>query len=60
MTTRGMKEDEMRQVGRWIAQALNSRNDQAVLARIRKEVLALCESFPLYPSRRAHASVEAR
>jgi glycine hydroxymethyltransferase len=60
MTTRGMKEDEMRQVGRWIAQALNSRNDQAVLARIRKEVLALCESFPLYLSRRAHASVEAR
>ena len=60
ITTRGMKEDEMRQIGHWIAQALNSRNDQATLARIRKEVLGLCESFPLYPNRRARASVEAR
>ncbi len=60
LTTRGMKQDEMRQIGRWIAEALLSRTDTAVLARIRKQVLALCETFPLYAERRARAQVEAR
>ncbi len=60
LTTRGMKPDEMRQIGRWIAEALLSRTDTAVLARIRKQVLALCETFPLYAERRARAQVEAR
>jgi glycine hydroxymethyltransferase len=60
LTTRGMKQDEMRQIGRWIAEALLSRADTAVLARIRKQVLALCETFPLYAERRARAQVEAR
>ncbi len=59
LTTRGMKEDEMRQVGRWIAEALLNRNDAAVLGRIRKEVLGLCEAFPLYAERRAKAEVRA-
>jgi glycine hydroxymethyltransferase len=60
LTTRGMKRDEMRQIGRWIAEALLSRTDTAVLARIRKQVLALCETFPLYAERRARAQVEVR
>jgi glycine hydroxymethyltransferase len=60
LTTRGMKQDEMRQIGRWIAEALLSRTDTAVLARIRKQVLELCETFPLYAERRARAQVEAR
>jgi glycine hydroxymethyltransferase len=60
MTTRGMKEDEMRQIGRWIAEALNHRTDAAVLARIRKEVLELAEEFPLYSERRARAQAEVR
>jgi glycine hydroxymethyltransferase len=58
LTTRGMKETEMRQVGRWIAEALLHRTDATVLARIRKEVLGLCESFPLYAERRAKAQAE--
>jgi len=58
LTTRGMKEAEMRQVGRWIAEALLHRTDATVLARIRKEVLGLCESFPLYAERRAKAQAE--
>jgi glycine hydroxymethyltransferase len=60
LTTRGMKQDEMRQIGRWIAEALLSRTDTGVLARIRKQVLELCETFPLYAERRARAQVEAR
>jgi glycine hydroxymethyltransferase len=60
LTTRGMKEVEMRQIGRWIADALLHRTDAAVLARIRKEVLGLCEAFPLYAERRARAQAEVR
>ncbi|MFZ1008520.1 MAG: serine hydroxymethyltransferase [Candidatus Sulfotelmatobacter sp.] len=60
LTTRGMKEAEMQQVGLWIADALLHRNDVGVLAKIRKEVLGLCEAFPLYAARRARAQAEAR
>src|SRR5215468_10530865 len=59
LTTRGMKEAEMRQVGRWIANVLNNRNDAAVLSKVRRDVLELAEAFPLYAERRerAHAGV---
>jgi glycine hydroxymethyltransferase len=60
LTTRGMREAEMRPVGRWISDALLHRNDGSVLSRIRKEVLALCEAFPLYAERRAKAQAEVR
>jgi glycine hydroxymethyltransferase len=53
LTTRGMKEAEMRQVGKWISEALRNRTDKNVLSRIRREVLELAEAFPLYASRRA-------
>jgi glycine hydroxymethyltransferase len=61
LTTRGMKEPEMRQVGKWIAQALHNRTDKAVLESIRRQVLELAEQFPLYASRRAkhHEAVSA-
>src|SRR5690242_13501794 len=55
LTTRGMKESEMRQVGRWIAEALNNRIDPAVLGRIRREVVELADAFPLYAERREGA-----
>ena len=53
VTTRGMKEPEMRQIGKWISEALHNRTDKNLLARIRREVLELAEAFPLYASRRA-------
>src|SRR5262249_4993280 len=49
LTTRGMKEKEMLQVGAWIARALQNRNDAAGLARIRREVQEFADAFPLYP-----------
>jgi glycine hydroxymethyltransferase len=60
LTTRGMKETEMRQIGGWIAKALLHRNEAAVLTDIRKEVLDLCEAFPLYAERRAKAQAEVK
>jgi glycine hydroxymethyltransferase len=52
LTTRGMKEAEMKQIGAWIAQALDKRNDDAALAKIRGEVAELADRFPLYAWRR--------
>ncbi len=60
LTTRGMKEDEMRQVGRWISEALQHRSEGPVLNNIRKQVLDLTEAFPLYPERRAKSQLEVR
>ena len=60
LTTRGMKEGEMRQVGRWISEALRQRTDAAALGKIRKQVLELAETFPLYPERRAKSQAEVR
>src|SRR5450631_2597005 len=60
VTTRGMKEAEMRQISHWIAEALDHRTDAAVLAKIRKQVLGMAEEFPLYAERRAKAQAEVR
>jgi glycine hydroxymethyltransferase len=60
VTTRGMKEAEMRQISHWIAEALNHRTDAAVLGKIRKQVLGMAEEFPLYAERRAKAQAEVR
>jgi glycine hydroxymethyltransferase len=60
VTTRGMKEAEMRQISHWIAEALDHRTDAAVLARIRKQVLGLAEEFPLYAERRSRTQAEVR
>jgi len=60
LTTRGMKESEMRQVGRWIAEVLLQRADASVAGKVRKQVLELCEAFPLYADRRAKTQAEVR
>jgi glycine hydroxymethyltransferase len=52
LTTRGMKEAEMKQVAAWIDRALVARGDDAALAKIRGEVAELAEKFPLYGWRR--------
>lgn len=59
LTTRGMKEAEMQQIARWIAKALDVRNDDAALEGIRCEVAELANQFPLYAWRRTPAEVPA-
>jgi glycine hydroxymethyltransferase len=59
LTTRGMKEPEMRQIALWIAKALDVRNDDTALERIRLEVAELANHFPLYAWRRAPGAVGA-
>ena len=48
LTTRGMKEAEMRTIGGWIGEALEHRGDAAALAKIRGQVQELADQFPLY------------
>ncbi|QMV18730.1 serine hydroxymethyltransferase [Granulicella sp. 5B5] len=48
LTTRGMKEAEMRTIAKWIAEALEHRNNADKLAQIRSQVGELAEQFPLY------------
>jgi glycine hydroxymethyltransferase len=46
LTTRGMREPEMRQIAGWIGSVLAAPTDQTVQTRVRGEVLALCRQFP--------------
>jgi glycine hydroxymethyltransferase len=48
LTTRGMKEPEMRIIAGWIARALDQRNDPDALRKIHNEVTELADQFPLY------------
>ena len=59
VTTRGMKEAEMRRIGGWIAEVLSDLENETLLERIRKEVETLTKEFPLYESRRAAAAAQA-
>ncbi len=47
LTSRGMGDEEMRAVGRWILEALRSPEDTKVHKRIRGEISQLCEQFPV-------------
>jgi len=60
LTTRGMKEAEMKTIGKWITEALDHRNDPQALARIKGQVLEMAEKFPLYSWRRTAEAVVAR
>jgi glycine hydroxymethyltransferase len=51
LTTRGMKEREMEEVGRLMARALRAVGDESALADVKKDVQKLCDRFPLYASR---------
>ena len=47
VTTRGMGEDEMRRIGRMLADVIN--NGEAAVEDVKQQALELCERFPLYP-----------
>lgn len=46
VTTRGMKEGEMRQIAAWIDQVVSAPSDTDLAARVAGEVAALCANFP--------------
>ncbi|MSU75801.1 MAG: serine hydroxymethyltransferase [Candidatus Magasanikbacteria bacterium] len=50
LTTRGMKETEMKTIAGWIDEAIVNWQDESKLKKIRDEVLELTKQFPLYPT----------
>ena len=48
MTTRGFKEDDMREVARIISEAIKNSENEEVLEKLRADSLKLCEKYPLY------------
>jgi len=51
ITTRGMREAEMEQIGAWIAEVLLHMGDAAVEQRVRKQVAELAGRYPIYEGR---------
>ncbi len=51
VTTRGMKEPEMKKIGRFIHETISNIGDEEVYKKVRKEVEQLCREFPLYKER---------
>ena len=49
MTTRGFGAAEAEKVANLIADVLEAPNDETALARVKREVGALCQRFPVYP-----------
>jgi len=49
VTTRGMKESEMRVIARCVANVINNYKDKTVLEKVRQDILELVKDFPLYP-----------
>jgi len=47
MTTRGLKEPEMKQIAKWIVEVGQKRDDKNTLERIKKEVNEFCLKFPV-------------
>ena len=48
LTTRGMRETEMRQVVKWIDKAIMDPENETLLSNIRSEVETLCSNYPIY------------
>ncbi len=60
VTSRGMKEAEMRQIGEWIGRVLKHLDRPELQAEVREEVHALTARFPLYRERLAAAESRGR
>jgi glycine hydroxymethyltransferase len=60
LTTRGMKEPEMREIGRWIAEIIHAPDSEELRRKVQRSIAELTAKFPLYPERlRRRAEGEA-
>jgi len=48
ITTRGMKEKEIKIICKWIKDAIKNRNNEKLLKKLRKDVVKMCKKFPIY------------
>ena len=47
ITTRGMKEKEIKQIAKWVNEAIDHKNEEEILDRIKKEIREMCLNFPI-------------
>ncbi|REJ79103.1 MAG: serine hydroxymethyltransferase [Acidobacteria bacterium] len=59
LTTRGMKEDEMKKIGSLIAEVVHDPDSESVRAKVTREVEQLTDRFPMYPLRQRPEGNEA-
>ena len=45
VTTRGAKEDDMEKIAEWMRQSIDNRNNDEILAKLRKEVVEFCHTL---------------
>ncbi len=48
LTTRGMKESEMKTIAKWIAEVLSAPDNKEIKNKIKQQVKELCQNFPIY------------
>jgi len=48
LTTRGMKESEMKQIGKWISHVLKNADNTDIKHQVKQQVKELCQNFPIY------------
>ncbi len=49
VTSRGLKEPEMKQIAEWMNRVILNRKDEQEIRKIHSEVRELCDRFPIYP-----------
>ncbi len=50
VTTRGMKEDDMRAIARCVARVIDDYKDKAVLEKVKQDIIELAKEYPIYPN----------
>ncbi len=48
ITTRGLKEEEMDLIATWINEVLRNKDDEAIMNKVREQVVNLCNKYPVY------------
>jgi glycine hydroxymethyltransferase len=48
VTTRGLREVDMKTIATLMARVLDSKGDETVIAQVKKDVKELCDRFPIY------------
>jgi glycine hydroxymethyltransferase len=59
LTTRGMKEEEMKKIGELIASVIKEPESDSVRTKVRAEVAEITAGFPMYPNRLNRSATEA-
>jgi glycine hydroxymethyltransferase len=59
LTTRGMKEDEMRKIGELIAAIVKDPESESLKEKVRRDVAEITAGFPMYPKRLKRPESEA-